>query len=768
MKKPNIKSKATTIINFLMAILIVSLPYISPNPVKADISLSALEQQINILDGEYTTQNGTDSPTDNSFGLVYFDSADYTGDLVYFEAVIRCSSCSGGNSQVTASLYTDDGSEITTINTSSSTYTRIRSTNLSLSADEYTVRFKRDATSGDAYIKAARLVVIQNSASITDTQTQIEMGYAESKTTSTPTSLLAPKYYTYDDSKFSGTKNAYLEATIRLDGNTDTQDLYFDNYDSGGEEWETTPSNMTNGSTANYAFTATDGDIQLLTSNTDDASDHGTITAVEVRAYGYQTDGADGQVFLRPVFGGSDDGDNHTFTPNEGSGSAGYSSYYDITTDTNAPSTWTWSDVDNLDLDVEFNQGASGTNTAAISRVDLRVTYEDNTITGHARLYNITNGQVVTNSVISTSSNSYQRIRSSALTTNWDTVNADEYEVQIYSSNAAYPIYIRNAKIIIDQTEANGINRVETVQQQINTSRSQTNTIYTQESYLNQFDPNNFDGGNSLKAFFEATMTTNAGTGDIRLYNDSDSDPVDTPTDSELTTSSTGSYERNRSSNLANNSDWPTEAKNFDSILRASSGNTVTVSNSWLILQVAAAEPSITFRIQGVSASTLNNGVTTTVASTATTIPFGHIAISTPSYAAHQLNVTTNDASTGYTAYVRLSSQIQGLYPANNIDPFTASSATWSNPQTWTTPTGTTSNVDTGWIGANITDGDVNGWSSSSGRFGPIDTNYVEIMTSSQGEASDEDFITYGFESNIHQPADLYSGTLIYLFLPEY
>jgi len=48
-----------------------------------------LEQQINILDQEYSHTGDTDdAPTDNSLGLVHWDEDAYTGETVYFEAVI--------------------------------------------------------------------------------------------------------------------------------------------------------------------------------------------------------------------------------------------------------------------------------------------------------------------------------------------------------------------------------------------------------------------------------------------------------------------------------------------------------------------------------------------------------------------------------------------------------------------------------------------------------------------------------------------------------
>ena len=166
--------------------------------------------------------------------------------------------------------------------------------------------------------------------------------------------------------------------------------------------------------------------------------------------------------------------------------------------------------------------------------------------------------------------------------------------------------------------------------------------------------------------------------------------------------------------------------------------------------------------------STSTNGITTSVATTITSIPFGNVTVNTPVYAAHKLTVSTNDATTKYTVDVHLVSTLQGQYPGNNIDPFVGSGATWSLPQTWTSPTGTVASTDTGWLGANTSDTDVAGWSSGSGKFGPLDTTPIEVMRNNSGVSESNIYVTYAFEVNVNQPADTYYGQLIYNVLPVY
>jgi len=151
---------------------------------------------------------------------------------------------------------------------------------------------------------------------------------------------------------------------------------YFNAYDSGGEEWGTTPQYMVDGDLGTEARdnpAANQSTVQLLTGNTCDGTDLGTITKVEIRAYtwvGFYSFGS-GTKF-RPVFGGSSDGDNHE---DESDRIPDWTYYFDITSDTNAPATWSWTDVQNLDCDIEAYNGAIVQFTHDCYKVEIQVTY---------------------------------------------------------------------------------------------------------------------------------------------------------------------------------------------------------------------------------------------------------------------------------------------------------------------------------------------------------------------------------------------------------
>jgi hypothetical protein len=147
---------------------------------------------------------------------------------------------------------------------------------------------------------------------------------------------------------------------------------YFNGYDTN-ETWSSNPSYMVDGNTSNYASTTLNDDVEFCDNNTCPGNDLGIISKVELRVYGYYS-GSPGDIILRPVFNGTNDGFNHstriTSSPN-------WSYWVDITNDhpgPGQPSVWAWSDVDTLGCDVEAEMGM-GMCTFYCSKVEVRITY---------------------------------------------------------------------------------------------------------------------------------------------------------------------------------------------------------------------------------------------------------------------------------------------------------------------------------------------------------------------------------------------------------
>lgn len=144
----------------------------------------------------------------------------------------------------------------------------------------------------------------------------------------------------------------------------------FVSYDTG-QAWETNPQYMVDGNQSTYTSTTIDEDVELLDENDYDEGYSYNITKVELRAKGYYT-GNFSYIILRPVFGGTDDGDDHRFLPKKDLVNASWSEWFDITDDPNAGPVWNWDEVTDLDCDVEA-ESPHESFTVYCSMVEIRV-----------------------------------------------------------------------------------------------------------------------------------------------------------------------------------------------------------------------------------------------------------------------------------------------------------------------------------------------------------------------------------------------------------
>ena len=139
----------------------------------------------------------------------------------------------------------------------------------------------------------------------------------------------------------------------------------------------TNPTNAVDGSTSTYANTTVNNRVQQSDSNTCPGTNLGTITAVEFRIYAAAVSGSP---FVQTLtrFNGVD-GDSDDYYP---SSSPAWSSYYDATSDTNAPGTWSWSDVVTFDV---WPRAKTTGDELRLYMIEIRVTYTE-IITGSAAL----------------------------------------------------------------------------------------------------------------------------------------------------------------------------------------------------------------------------------------------------------------------------------------------------------------------------------------------------------------------------------------------
>jgi len=598
-----------------------------------------------------TPGSSTPVPTDNSLGLILWDANKYPNATIYFEAVLtnNVGSDPGHAALYTEGGSAVSGADVQMNNPG--TYVRVRSGALTLTDDtKYTVRAYASGGNGGrtATVKAARLIVVQSdSTKITDTETQIEAGNAQNNFSNTTYSTLTDhKIYYYDSTKFSGTVSTYFEATLHTDSGSDTVYAQLlecasssdcstgsavgDVSHTGNTTWtHPTRASVTLTSGKYYAVqtkvSAGTGDIANAKIIIDQTA-AGGITSLETVHQYINTPATDtDNVYTSQNFNNRYNPDLNESLKSFSGGTFTY--YFDATIKTSAgtgfaqiydktnsvsisnseistintsytrvvsgditgnlpqyPST----PARNLDTQVRNSVASGNTTSVSSSRLIIQVTnLATSTPTAYADLYNLTDTAQVSNSEVSSSSNSWSLVRSSEITL----ATGKQYVLRLRSSASGVGIKIASAKIILDQTDSSGIKAVETVQQYINTAVSRTSASYADQDYLNQFNPDNFHI-NQTSIFFETTMKTSTGGGANDAFAIFTVDGGSTVSGSEISTDQT-SYTRVTSASSITSA-MPTSASNMDTQIKNESAGTTTVSNSWLVIQNGRSYDSVT------------------------------------------------------------------------------------------------------------------------------------------------------------------------------
>ena len=580
-----------------------------------------IEQQINMLNQEYSIYGNTYGPTDNSLGLVYWDADKYTGETVYFEVVIRALNAS---STAYAALYTSAGVVVSgsEVSVGSSSFQRLRSAAVTLTDNtQYSVRIKNNWGTGTTYINAARLVIVQTDASLlTDTETQIEIGANQITTSDSYGLITNPKKYYYDSSRFSPSPTAYFEANIKSQQATIEQQINISDqeYSFTGNTYSPTDNSLGlvywdadkyNGSTIYFEAVirnpSASGTAYAALYTSAGAAVSGSEVTVDSDSYARLrssaitlTDNTQYTVRVKNAWGTATTYVNAArliVIQSASTGITATSTQIEVGASQNSFTNTSAADLTDYKLYM-YNQSQFSPTPEASADVSFSATLKiDNAAdTVYAELYNKTDGAVVA-TVSNTGTTNWTLASTSNVDadTDWDTTNDDEYHVRVYCADGeadGCSGSIANAKIILDQTGVGGITTTELVHTQVNAPATDGDSTYTDQDFLNRFNPDldttqaSFAGGN-FGYFFEATMKTAAGTGYTQLINDTAGSAI---TDSEVFTNSS-SYERKRSAEVtANVPTWPPTIvpPALDTQIKNSGANTTTVSSSGLIIQI--------------------------------------------------------------------------------------------------------------------------------------------------------------------------------------
>jgi hypothetical protein len=161
-----------------------------------------IRQELNIFNREHTTT------ATEGVERVSYDPDFYTSPTEYFEIVAKNANASAQDVDLEWGI-----TSYATISVpgSTSSYTRFRvQTDSALARQEYDVTW----TSSDISILAARIVLLQNAATITRTQTQIEIGSYEMTDWEAYAGPNYPKYWYYDSAHWDPLPSSVVEEEI--------------------------------------------------------------------------------------------------------------------------------------------------------------------------------------------------------------------------------------------------------------------------------------------------------------------------------------------------------------------------------------------------------------------------------------------------------------------------------------------------------------------------------------------------------------------------
>ncbi len=203
----------------------------------------------------------------------------------------------------------------------------------------------------------------------------------------------------------------------------------------------------------------------------------------------------------------------------------------------------------------------------------------------------------------------------------------------------------------------------------------------------------------------------------------------------------------------------------------ADSGHTrVAITDE--VLVTATVDTTFTFTVAGLATSTAVNGVSSTIAGTTTTIPFGVLTSAVPASVAQQLSVTSN-AVNGFVVTVQ---QDQNLLSSTGADIDGFSNGAYTNtPTAWVAPSNTLGNENTyGHWGLTTNDSDLTGGAFGNNEFVSASTTPRLIFShasSSDGTTQDVGQVEVLYQAEIaslQEAADDYNTRLTYIATPTF
>lgn len=173
---------------------------------------ASIRQEVNITDSYLYAASGNFA---TSSAIAAITDTNYTSPFYYFEVV--ASTTAGTNATISLVNATSSAVAATVTINGGNSYQRYRSSAFLPNASttvEYKVRLNNEAI-GKGII-ASRIVVLQDTSNLTNTETQIEIGSATTTANNTTTlPLQSPKYWYYNQAGWDASPTFYAEVSYR-------------------------------------------------------------------------------------------------------------------------------------------------------------------------------------------------------------------------------------------------------------------------------------------------------------------------------------------------------------------------------------------------------------------------------------------------------------------------------------------------------------------------------------------------------------------------
>jgi len=191
----------------------------------------------------------------------------------------------------------------------------------------------------------------------------------------------------------------------------------------------------------------------------------------------------------------------------------------------------------------------------------------------------------VSGSEVTTTSTSWSRVRTSSSI--WNNLTDDRfYRIAVDTDGSMNAQKIANANLIIEQTAAGGLTKLELVHMYINSLTTVTATGFADSDFDNQYTPGNWVGG-TFTYYFESVMieggaaaTANARLSDTGITNDelsSDSSTYDVQKDPPGSRTALGNM--------------PGSTTTLDTQIHSNSGSvSASFTGSWLIIEISSLQ----------------------------------------------------------------------------------------------------------------------------------------------------------------------------------